>query len=268
MEIGGSTRILAIIGDPIAQVRTPAIINPLIRAAGLDAVLVPFHVPEARFAEVVGGIMGLANLDGLVVTYPFKERALGLVQESTRRAHLVGAVNAMRREGDGHWAGDTFDGVGLSRAVGSRTVVAGAKVLLIGAGGAGRAIGLALAEGAAAAITVVDLNAERARILIDQVRARHPGCTITSGSASAAGYDIFINATPVGMKPGDGLPVELAPFSRSMTVVDIVPAREPTALLRKAVAEGANAISGSAVIEGQAGAIMEFLLRPKGSATT
>jgi len=268
VEISGTTRIFAIVGDPIAQVRTPAVLNPLIRAAGIDAVLVPFHVPESRFAEVIEGIMGVANLDGLVVTYPFKERSLGLVHELTKRARLVGAVNAMRREADGRWVGDTFDGVGLCRAIASRTAVVGAKVLLIGAGGAGRAIGLALAEAGAAAIAVVDLNAERARTLIDQVRGNYPGCKITQGSALAPGFDIIINATPVGMRPGDGVPAEVAPFSRSMTVVDIVLAREPSPLLRRAAAEGATTISGSAIIQGQADAIMEFLLRQRSSAVT
>lgn len=268
MEIGGSTRILAIIGDPIAQVRTPSVLNPLIQGAGIDAVLVPLHVPSSRFAEIINGIMGLANLDGLIVTYPFKERSLDLVQESTERARLVGAVNAMRREADGRWIGDTFDGVGLCRAVESRTAIVGSRVLLIGAGGAGRAIGLALAEASAAAITVVDLSAERARILIDMVRGFYPGCNITQGPASAPRYDIIINATPVGMRPGDGMPAEIARFSRAMTVVDIVLAPEPTPLLRKAAADGADTISGPAMIEGQAHAIMEFLLHPQSSAAT
>jgi shikimate dehydrogenase len=204
------------------------------------------------------GIMKLANLGGLVITYPFKERCLALVDDLSERAQQVGGVNAMRRKPDGRWTGDMFDGVGLSRAVAERTSINGARILLIGAGGAGRAIGLALAKEGAAAITVADHHAGRAEWLVDRIRACYPGCDGRHGSAVASGHDIIVNATPIGMSPGDGLPAELGPLSSSMTVVDIVPYPEVTPLLASAAAAGAKTISGVAMTNGQAKAILEF----------
>lgn len=257
-EINGSTRLLAIIGDPIAQVRSPGIFNPLIRAAGINAVLIPFHVPAQRFEDVIEGIMGLANLDGLVITYPFKERALGLVQAATERARLVGGVNAMRREADGSWLGDMFDGVGLMRGLTSRTAIAGTRILLIGAGGAGRAIGVAFAEAGASAITVADLERGRAEALVGKIRSRYPDCRAALAPTLASSHDIIVNATPVGMTPGDGLPADVGPFSPAMTVVDIVSGTQPTVFLRAAAAQGATTIPGAVMTEGQAAAILEF----------
>jgi shikimate dehydrogenase len=263
MQIDGLTEIFAIIGDPIKQVRSPGIFNPLIQAAGRNAVLLPFHVPEQRFEEVTRGIMGLANLGGLVVTYPFKERSLALVDDLSERAQQVGGLNAMRRGPDGRWTGDMFDGVGLSRAVAAQTPIRGARVLLIGAGGAGRAIGLALAQEGATAITVADLQPSRAQWLIDRIQAYYPGCDTRHGPAVASGYDIIVNATPVGMSPNDGLPAELGPLSSAMTVVDIVPYPEITPLLASAAAVGAKTIPGAAMTNGQASAILEFFgIRP------
>lgn len=258
MQIDGSTEIFAIVGDPIKQVRTPGILNPLIQAAGLNAVLLPFHVPEQRFEEVARGIMGLANLGGLVITYPFKERSLALVDELSERAEQVGGLNAMRRKPDGRWIGDMFDGIGLSRAVAAQASVNGSRILLIGAGGAGRAVGLAFASEGAAAITVADVQPSRAEWLIDRVRACYPGCDTRQGPAVASGHDIIINATPIGMAPGDGLPAEIGSLSSTMTVVDIVPYPEVTPLLAAAAAAGAKTISGAAMTNGQASAILEF----------
>jgi len=258
MQIDGSTEIFAIVGDPIKQVRTPGILNPLIQAAGRNAVLLPFHVPEQGFEEVTRGIMGLANLGGLVITYPFKERSLALVDELSERAEQVGGLNAMRRKPDGRWIGDMFDGVGLSRAVAAQTSINGARVLLIGAGGAGRAIGLAFASEGAAAITVADLQPSRAEWLIGRVQAYYPDCDIRQGAAVATGHDIIVNATPIGMSPGDGLPAEIGSLSSAMTVVDIVPYPEVTPLLAAAAAAGARTIPGAAMTNGQANAILEF----------
>jgi shikimate dehydrogenase len=258
IQIDGSTEIFAIVGDPIKQVRTPGILNPLIQAAGRNAIMLPFHAPEHRFEEIARGVMGLANLGGLVITYPFKERSLTLVDELSERAEQIGALNAMRRSPDGRWIGDMFDGVGLCRAIAAQTPINGSRVLLMGAGGAGRAIGLALARAGAAAITVADLQSSRAEWIIDRVRAFYPGCDIRQRPAVAHGHDIIVNATPIGMAPGDALPADIGPVSPTMTVVDIVTYPKVTPLLAMAAAAGAKAISGAAMTNGQADAILEF----------
>jgi shikimate dehydrogenase len=259
MRIDGATRLFAIIGDPIRQARTPALLNPLIGKAGANAVLVPFHVRERDFDASMKAIMNLGNLDGLVITYPFKGKALALVDDLSARARQVGGLNAMRRDPDGRWTGDMFDGIGLLRAVATQTEIAGKRVLLIGAGGAGSAIGFAFAEAGTSAITINDLDAKRAGDLAGRIGQAYPACGTRTGSALAEGHDIIVNATPIGMSAGDGLPGEVGPLSSSMIVVDIVPAPHMTPLLRRAADAGARPVAGSAMTEGQASAIAEFL---------
>lgn len=258
LQISGSTRLFAIVGDPISQARTPALFNPLIAEAGHDAVLVPFHVPQAHFPEILPALQKIPNLDGLVLTYPFKEIALDYVHEITDRAKLVGGLNAMRREADGQWRGDIFDGVGLLAAVKERRDVAGADMLLIGAGGAGRAIAVEFARVGAASITVYDIDGKRGEAIAQRVGEAFPQCVTRFGDATARGHDIIINATPVGMNPSDGLPADLGRLDASMTVVDIVPSETPTALMRAAVEAGADVVPGKAMTAGQARAILQF----------
>jgi shikimate dehydrogenase len=258
LQISGSTRLFAIIGDPISQARTPALFNPLIAKAGRDAVLLPFHVPQAHFAEILPALQKMPNLDGLVLTYPFKEIALQYVDEVTDRATLVGGLNAMRREPDGRWRGDIFDGVGLLAAVRERRDVAGADMLLVGAGGAGRAIAVEFARAGVASITVYDIDAQRGEAIAQRVGAAFPECTTKLGDAVARGHDLIINATPVGMKPSDGLPADLGRLDASMTVIDIVPSETPTPLMRAAEDAGASVVPGKAMTAGQARVILQF----------
>lgn len=264
MDITGATRLYAIVGDPIRQVRTPATLNPMMQARGMDAAVLAFHVPEGSFDAVMAGIMQIRNLDGLIVTYPFKERMLGLVGSVSARARAIGGVNAVRREADGRWTGEMFDGVGLLQAIAARRPVAKSRVLLIGAGGAGRAIGLALAEAGAASITVVDLNGDRAERLVASVRNAFPACEIGQDPAVAEGHDIIINATPIGMRPGDGLPADIGNLTPSMTVADVVLSESATPLLRLAASVGAVCVPGREMTQGQASAILEFLLQGQG----
>ena len=258
MPITGSTDIYAIVGDPIRQARSPGLFNPMIEEAGRDAVLVPLQVPEAAFETAIRTLMNLGNLNGLVITYPFKERVMAHLDVLSDRARQVGGVNAMRREPDGRWTGDMFDGIGLVRAVTARTPIRSARILLVGAGGAGRAIGLACAEAGAAAITVAELDAGRSDWLVERIRAHYPNCEVRPGPAVVGEQDILINATPVGMAEGDGLPAEIGALTSAMTVIDIVPYPENTPLLAAARAAGAAAIPGAAMTNGQARAILEF----------
>jgi shikimate dehydrogenase len=110
LKITGATRLYAIVGDPIVQVRSPEVFTERFAGAGINAVLVPAHVPIARFDEVIPALMALGNLDGLLVTVPFKARMLPFANRLGPTAACIGAVNSLRREADGSWTGDMFDG--------------------------------------------------------------------------------------------------------------------------------------------------------------
>lgn len=257
--IKGSTRLLVIVGDPIAQARSPEVLNTMLASRGLDVALVPWQVHANDLDVVMHGLMRTANLDGIILTYPHKQAALALADEVLPRARQVGATNAMRRNAAGRWVADMFDGVGLVGALAASGVkVSGSRVKLVGAGGAGSAIAYALAAAGAAQIGIVDLDEGKARALACAVAAAHPDCVTQKGSPGLESEDILINATTVGLREEDGLPIALDGLASRSTVVDIAPRREGTALLAEARAQGCRTIAGGAMVEGQAAALLEF----------
>lgn len=265
--IDGATRIYAIVGDPIAHARSPLVYNPRIAKAGKNAVLIPWHVPAAAFDVAMRGLRQAANVDGIIITFPFKQQALALADEIGIRARQVGATNVLRREPDGRWTADMFDGVGLVRAVAAAgRSVRQQRIWLIGAGGAGSAIAFALADAGAAALHVTDLNQARARNVTEAIAATYPACSVTISTPSLDEIAILINATTVGLSGENELPVAATSLPGHLTVVDIVPRPDPTRLLALAQASGCTAIAGGAMVEGQADAVLDFLWHGSGKA--
>jgi shikimate dehydrogenase len=257
--IDGNTKLLAIIGDPIAQVRSPELYNPRIAKAGFNAVLLPMLIPTATFDDALEGVMAIGNLMGLIVTYPYKERVLPYADQVGHIGQAVGAINAMRREANGAWTGDMFDGAGLIGALGSLGQTASdRRVLILGAGGAGSAIAMALAAAGAAMIGVFDSDATRASGLAARVETHFPICRALATHPDVAGYDLLINATPVGIAPAFALAPFLGEPHRGLTVIDIVPKPEATALLALAREKGCPTANGAAMISGQADAVLAF----------
>jgi len=258
--ITGATRLYGIVGDPIAQAKSPEIYNRILHAEGRDAVLVPVHVRGPSFEQVFPALMELGNLDGLVVTLPFKERAMAYATTLGTTGRLVGAINALRREPDGSWTGDMFDGMGLvgvARHIG--TPFAGASVQLVGAGGAGQAIAFSLAQQGIGRLTVTDLDAAKVDSVVQRLGNEYPACEAHAGFADLAGVDLLVNATPVGMKPGDGLPLAIDSLTARTRVIDIVPRQDATPLLAAAAAKGCIHAGGAPMVAAQARAVLAFL---------
>lgn len=256
--VDGATRLYGIIGDPVAQTASPRVFSARFRAAGRNAILLPFHVPGAAFETTVRGIMALANLDGIIVTVPYKARMLQFVDRILPTAKKVGAVNALRREADGQWSGDMFDGRGMVRAITARAgAVAGRNVMLIGAGGAGSAIACALAEAGVASITLCDTDTRRAHVLAARLAHIAPACVLRVGPATSDGIDLLVNASPVGMNPQDGLPAPLGKLDPRVIVADVVVADE-TPLLRHARACGCATVRGQEMMLAQVDEMLAF----------
>ena len=263
--IDGATRLYAIVGDPIVQVRSPAVFTERLAASGVNAVLVPAHVPEERFDVVIPALMQLRTLDGLLVTIPFKARAIAFADRLGVTAKCIGALNALRREEDGSWTGDMFDGAGFVRGAehkGER--LRGRRVALFGAGGAGSAIACALAEAGVQAIHVVDPERGRAEALVDKLRVGFPECALAPASRKPDDTDMVVNASPVGMQPGDGLPGDIGALPEGTLVGDTVIADTPTALIRLAINSGCSWVDGRDMHAGQVDAIMRFLVPVSG----
>lgn len=258
VPITGSTRLIGFLGDPVIHAKSPQNFNPRLAAAGHDVVLVPIHLRQDQFDAAIGGVMAIANLDGLVVTMPFKERLIARLDEVSIRARAVGAVNAIRRRADGAWAGDIFDGVGLIGAVESLGISPrGLTVGLVGAGGAGAAIAFALAEAGVAALAIQDRDGERAADLCRRV-ATFGSVAPVMGAFDVGGIDLLVHATPVGMAKGDGIAIDIANLSSRTAVVDIV-TKPSTPLLQAAAERGCRHAGGGAMVAAQTVAILSYL---------
>jgi shikimate dehydrogenase len=262
MMIDGSTRLYAILGDPVAQVRSPSVYTTRFAEAGLNAVLFPAQADAGNFDAAIRGLMALSNLDGLLFTSPHKSAAVWFANCLSKRANTVGAVNAMRREVDGTWFGDMFDGVGFARATKRLQAIRGVRARVFGCGGAGAAIAAELAAEGARSIALIDPDATRARHLRDTLIQNFPDCDVILGY-DGAGQDFVINASVVGMKDGDGLPGDLGELDGNSLVGDVVlrPPERPTELVKQAQAAGSRIVTGKDMHSGQIEAILSFFAR-------
>jgi shikimate dehydrogenase len=260
-RITGATRVYGIVGDPVVQVRSPAVYTARFAQEGVDAVLVPLHVPEHQFDAVFPALLKIANLDGLLITAPFKNRACPFAQRLGPAAATIGAVNALRREPDGSWTADMFDGAGFVRGIEAKGLsVAGRQALLFGAGGAGSAIAVALAEAGVASISVIDPDGERAALLARSVNNAFPMVRAAAVASARGEFDLIVNASPVGMCAGDGLPGELGALTKDTLVGDVVLSEVPTAIIAHAQRYGCAWVNGKDMHSGQIESITSFFL--------
>ena len=264
MKITGTTRLYVILGDPLARARSPETFNAIFAERAIDAVLVPGEVDAAGFAEAVRGLQRLRNCDGIIVTMPHKQVMCALVNELGENGRLAGAINVARRLPDGRWLGDMFDGRGYLAALRLHRIdPRGKRVHLIGAGGVGRAMAMALAQAGVGGVTLRDIDAQRAQELADAVRAAFPGVQARAVDEDPYDADIIANATPLGMTAGDPLPCDPAWIRSGTVVTDVIPKPDITPFLAAAQRHGCQVVTGREMVEGQAGLIAEFLeLKP------
>jgi shikimate dehydrogenase len=266
-HVTGTTRLYGLLGDPLTTAKSPELLNRLFIEQRADAVCVPFAVKDDDLPAFVTGARALRNLSGVLVTMPHKQRMLAFVDELHPTARQVGALNVIRCDEDGRWVGAIFDGIGCVLGMqweGNHP--ANKSVLLVGAGGAGRAIAFAVASAGARTLTISDVDEHRAEDLARSV-AVATGCTTRPGSPDPHGFEIVINATPLGMNAKDAMPVNPERLQPGSVVVDIINAPEPTPLCRAAHARGCRTQGGRPMHEGQALHALRFLgfdYRPDG----
>jgi shikimate dehydrogenase len=260
LEIGGSTRLMGIIGDPIAQAKTPKAINPLFVARGADIVCVPLHIPAQCLGEVWPCLKAMPNLVGFGVTLPHKQSILELCDSLDPVAARVGAVNVVRRERDGTLRGYQFDGKGFVRGLEANGVAITARdVLLIGAGGAAVAIAFALIEAGAASITVSNRSWDKAKGLADTINGEFGRTIARAGAPLPSAGQLVVNATSLGLKATDALPLDPDLLRPGMTFADVIAEPETTSLLAQAQLRGVTVISGIHMIKGQVGLIADHI---------
>jgi shikimate dehydrogenase len=248
-SLTGATRVAGVIGDPVRHSLSPAIHNAAFAEAGLDWAFVAFEVVDGDAPAAVAGARAL-GIDGLSVTMPHKATVMEALDRLTPTAERLGAVNTIVREGI-ELVGHSTDGAGLVDALAfdEGFAVAGTRAVVVGAGGAARAVVLALADAGAAEIVVVNRtpeNATRAANLAGAV-----GRVGTEEDAAAA--DLIVNATPLGMVGyADQPAVDASLFHANQLVVDLVYAPPMTPTIQAARAAGAHAVGGLGMLVHQA----------------
>jgi shikimate dehydrogenase len=257
--ITGRTRLIVHLGYPTESFKAPMIYNPWFDMKGIDAVVVPVGVEANNYPGVLQALFRTTNVHGALVTMPHKVTTTHLVDEMTTTAKIAGACNAILRRADGSLLGDMFDGAGFVRGVerkGRR--IEGARALVVGSGGVGSAIAASLAAAGLSVIGLFDATTASAEALGDRLRLHYPALQVSTGSNDPTGYDIVVNATPLGMKPGDKLPVDVSKITSDTFVGEVVMKEEFTPLLRAAIEKGCRVQVGTDMLFEMIPAYLEF----------
>jgi shikimate dehydrogenase len=257
--ITGNTSLIAHIGYPTHSFRAPMIYNPFFEKEGIDAVVVPMGCKAEDFPAFLRAAFTLTNIRGALITMPHKIATLALLDEMSATVQIAGSCNAVRRDAGGRLVGDMFDGEGFVRGILKKGCkLAGARVLVVGAGGVGSAIAASLAAAGIGAIMLFDVNADAAAGLASRLTAHYPAVEVSVGSQDPSGCDLVVNCTPMGMSEGDPLPVDVSRISPSAFVGEVVMKKETTAFLAAAIARGCRVQVGTDMLFEQIPAYLEF----------
>ena len=264
MTITGTTRVFGVIADPIDHVRAPMVFNPLVAGKGIDAVLVPFHIRPGELESTLRALSAMPNCGGVCVTIPHKTAAVEICDELGPAASITGAVNAIRFDG-GRLVGDNFDGKGFVAGLeGEGIPPKGLGVLVIGAGGAARAIAPALAESGVDRLVIANRTLSKAGEIVDILKRHFPdtpagAIDIRDVDAELAGIDMVVNTTSLGLEGGDALPCALKEAGQDTVVADIIMVPEMTVWLEEARTLGLRTHPGRHMLDYQRDLMGRFL---------
>lgn len=267
MNITGTTQLFLIIGDPVSQVQAPRVINEVFRQCAIDAVLAPAWVSGSDISRFIPAVFAIKNMGGLFVTIPHKSSVVAALDRCDRFGRVAGAVNAIRCADDGVLEGGFFDGIGFVRSLDYYGIAyRGRRVLILGGGGSASAIAASLADGGTGHIGLYDPAPGKAAQVAERIGSEF-GCSVEAAASNdAAGFDLVVNATPIGMEADDPLPFDVERLERWAAVVDILMKNQPTPLVRAVRARGLRAEPGFEMFIQQTPAYLEFFGFPEAAA--
>jgi shikimate dehydrogenase len=259
-QLSGATRLFPIIGDPVIYAESPVRLTRTFEERKHNGLCIPMHVTEEDLDVVMAGLSATFNVDGILVTMPHKFAAFAHCATSSERARMLRVVSVMRRNPDRTWHGDMLDGLAFVKAQKDHGAhVEGARSLLVGAGGAGRAIAIALLEAGIRELIVHDAVASRVTTLL--ALTENLGYDRTkAGPPDPTECDLIFNATPMGMEEGDPLPINAALLNSSMFIGDVIAGHGVTPFVRAAQDAGCNTADGDDMVEAVQSLMAEFLL--------
>jgi len=233
--------------------------NPFFEARNINTAVVPMGCKSEDYATFLKLVFRLSNVHGALITMPHKVATLALIDEASVSAKIAGACNAVKMDERGQMIGDMFDGEGFVRGVqrkGRR--IAGASAFVVGCGGVGSAIATSLAKAGVSRLGLYDVSSHAMNQLMRRLQSHYPDLEVTAGSADPAGHDIVVNATPLGMKTDDPLPMNMDGISSSTFVGEVVMKEEITPFLAEARAKGCDVQVGTDMLFEQIPAYLEF----------
>ncbi|SAK57912.1 shikimate dehydrogenase [Caballeronia pedi] len=257
--ISGKTTLIAHLGYPTEAFKAPMIYNPWFDKQGIDAVVVPMGVKPEDYVAFLPHLFKLTNIRGALVTMPHKITTVGLMDEVSPTARIAGACNAILKRPDGTLVGDQFDGAGFVRGVERKgRKLTGARVLVLGSGGVGSPIAASLAAAGVAELAVFDTNTPSVEGLASRLREHYPQLVVRTDTKDPAGFDVIVNATPLGMKESDPLPFDIDRIAPETFVGEVVMKSEYTPLLRAAKDKGCAVQVGTDMLFEMIPAYLEF----------
>ncbi len=244
MNVSGKTKIAGIFGDPIEHTLSPAMHNSAFNSLGLDACYVPFRVAPDDLPSAVQAIRSL-NMLGVNTTVPHKENVIPLLDKVNEEASFIGAVNTITNSG-GILTGYNTDGRGFMSSLSEEKIsVEGKNILIVGTGGASRAISYYLSE-KASSLSLFDIDSQKAEKLVSDLSQIRSNVSLRESIQGGEKPDILINATPLGLKTEDPLPISPDMIDSEMVICDLIYKKTP--LLKEAENRGAQSIDGSGML--------------------
>jgi shikimate dehydrogenase len=267
MRIDGNIELIAHIGWPTYSFKAPLIYNPYFESAGIPALVTPMGCKAEDFPGLLKAIFSLQNIRGALITMPHKVSVLSLLDDITPMARAAGACNAVKRLPDGRLHGDMFDGEGFVRgAMRKGFAPLGKRALVVGTGGVGSAIVASLAQAGIGSLMLFDPNTTGMQALAQRIRENFPAVQVSTGSKDPAGFDLVVNATPLGMKPEDPPPLDVTRLTANTFVGEVVMAQEITPLLAAAQRLGCPIQVGTDMLYEMIPAYLEYFGLPSTTA--
>jgi shikimate dehydrogenase len=256
MKIDGQTQLAFLLGHPVGHSLSPTMQQAAFAAVGLNAAYLPWDVVPDRLPASVQGLRTIRNLLGANVTVPHKEAVLPLLDGLTPEAEAVGAVNTLLVR-EGKLIGDNTDGAGFLAVLRQdlRGNIQGLSALILGAGGAARAVAMGLAGAGARHLLLLNRSLDRAKRLADVVAGHHPNCQVTAQPlhdrwriSEVAEIRLLVNTTLVGLQQNAQPLFDYSSLSAPIMVFDLIYNPPETDLLRAARAQGCSTVNGLAML--------------------
>ena len=261
--ITGKTQFIAHLGVPTEVFKAPMIYNPWFEKSGIDTIVVPMGCEAEEYPAFLPLLFKMRNIAGALVTMPHKVTTVSLLDEASAAVKVCEACNAVKRGVEGQLIGDMFDGEGFVRGILTKGHgVEGKSAIVFGNGGVGSSIVASLAAHGASRIALFDPRTETSEALASRVQENFPEITIDVGRSDPGGFDIVVNATPIGMNDDDPMPLEADKITPGAFVGDVVMKAEETPFLAAAKARGCPIQPGVDMLFEMIPAYLEFFGYP------